>query len=203
MIVKFDHISYSCSIVEKDSVYKQKFAGKYKILFEEIGLKNIQGKQRLFYQHHQYHDLIMLLSERYLPVEITAYEDCKKEKERFFIEQGRIVVETAKAQETEAFFREFGFKRQGEFMILKPILDKQEIVLEIRETMQEYYSRLDNHGFTSLAFWSNNLHSEKRKLETAGYEVTPVEELMVNHRKLKLCFVVGKQQEIVELIGTR
>ena len=202
MIIKFDHISYSCGMEDKKEVF-ERFARQYEVLFEEINLRNISGKQKLFYEKHQYHDLVMFDSKENFPVELTVYDRCRTKEPGLALENNKIVIKTADRKETGFFFEKMGFVPQGNVMVLKTVLNKQKVVLQIEETENEYNQKLDNYGFSSLAFWSNNVEKERKKLKELGYGVTLIEELVVNQKKLYICFVVGKQGEIVELIGIK
>lgn len=198
MIIKVDHISYSGNRVDKKQII-EKFEN-YKVDFEEVNLKNVKGKQSLFNEFHDTHDLVLLKKENSIPIELTLYEGCKNNKSMLEIKDQIILVRSKCRSETEIFFECLGFKEDHGYLYLKTILDNVAIKIRILES-NNYSCKLDNNGYSSLAFWVNNIEKERKRLIKCGYETTPVETLKVNEKILRLCFVIGTQGEVIELIG--
>lgn len=74
MLIKIDHISYSCRTKDIETVREKTFHD-YRIKFRE-SLDNISAKRRYLASWHNRHELIMLFKEGEFPVELTAYESC-------------------------------------------------------------------------------------------------------------------------------
>ncbi len=202
MIVKLDHISYSCAYGEEETV-KASFAG-YEEIFREENIENLLIKSEFMQNQAKEHCLYMLSKEGCCPVEITSYPVSCSGRERLTLEEDAICVRTSDVQETRGFYEALGFGEKEDRMSLKPLLDRTETNIRIVQdpgAAASFY--LDQKGFGILAFVVDNGKKQKKQLESAGIYVTDIQELSVNGRNLKICFAKSKAGDLVELIGIR
>ena len=81
------------------------------------------------------------------------------------------------------------------------MLDKKRIYVKLVESSDYCSHCLDVKGFSSMAWIVNKIEKYTNMLKGQGITVTDISEVIVNKRRLKICFVTGKQGEIIELIG--
>lgn len=202
MIVKFDHVSYSCSY-EQEEQTKASFEG-YEEVFCEKELKNLPIKKEFLKLPAESHNIIMLQKEEAVPIEITAYPECPKGKEKLVVGAGGFVINTADLEKTKVFYEALGFHRDGEKLYMKPMLDTKEIVLQfVQNCGVENATYLDMQGWGILAFVVDNGAKQKKNLENAGIYTTEIQELEVNGKKLKIFFAKSDVGDLVELIAIR
>lgn len=202
MIVKLDHISYSCAFGEEEKV-KASFEG-YQSFFCEERIENLPIKSEFMRGRAKEHGLYMMGKEGCCPIEITSYPECCPGKERLSLEEDAVCIRTPDAVETGAFYERLGFGGSEDGMSLKPLLDKTKIcirIVEASEADDTFY--LDQQGFGILAFVVDNAKKQKAQLESAGIYTTDIQELTVNGKKLKIFFAKSKAGDLVELIGIR
>lgn len=202
MIVKFDHISYSC-ILEEEEAVKTSLSG-YEEVFAEKDLMNLPIKKEFLKLPAKIHNITMLQNPQSLPIEITAYPECVKGEERLSLTDEGIRILTADIEATTDFYQKLGFKQDGENLRIKPMLDASEICLQLTQvsgTSQITY--LDQQGFGILAFVVDNGAKQKRQLESQGIYTTEIQELTVNGKSLKIFFAKSSAGDLVELIGIR
>lgn len=60
--------------------------------------------------------------------------------------------------------------------------------------------RVDDLGFTLVAITSTDLDADHRDLRAAGFPASEIFEVVVNERRLKICFTTGPNGELVELL---
>ena len=202
MIVKFDHVSFSCVWGEETAV-KNSFR-EYEEVFREENIENLSIKSEFMKSEAKKHHLYMLVKDGCYPIEITSYPACTAGRERLSIGSDEIRILTMDVKETEAFYKTLGFTAKDSVMTLKPLLDKTEIRLKIvpdGEIQQELY--LDQQGIGIMAFVVDNAKKQKKQLENAGVYATDIQELVVNGKNLKIFFAKSNAGDLVELIGIR
>ena len=207
MIIKFDHLSYSCSFKEEEDIVKR-FCGTgcYTVQFKE-SIKNIPVKMQLMQNVNDTHGLTMLQpvggnsSQVYLPVEITSYSKVSGCSAYSLID-GIIEFKTVNLKESILFYQQLGFQKESSGMLsLKTMLDRHNIYIRLSECDESYSNCLDVTGFSSIAWIINKMEKYVKTLHEKGIKVTDIDTLTVHGRKLKICFVLGRQGEIIELIG--
>lgn len=202
MIVKFDHISFSCTFADEEMIVKN-FAG-YEEVFSENNLCNLEIKEPFLREKLDTHNIFMLQKEKCYPIEITSYERCQKSKGRLNVEADRICIKTADAELTEQLYKSLGFRGENGILEYKPLLDSEAVKLQIIQDSQAATTTcLDDAGYGILAFVVDNSKKQKKQLEEAGFAVTEIQELAVNEKLLKICFVKSKAGDLIELIGIR
>ena len=199
MIIKFDHISFSgCKDKENEIL---DFFKDYAISFQERELCNIDAKQQFFTEYHSKHDLIMLEHESRIPIEVTLYDSCTYRNPIIDIKEEIIIIKSTSKEKTASFLKNIGFKEKNGRFYLKPVMDNKDVIVEVIEEAGELNSKLDNVGYSSMAFWVNNINKEHKKIMDMGYTVTEIEMLTVHEKCLKIFFVAGPCNEIIEFIG--
>lgn len=206
MIVKFDHISYSCSIKEEEKV-RGMFEG-YHVEFYETDLKNMPMKFPYMHAEQEKHNIILLSKAGSYPVEITAYEICRQRQEgvfaKYVVKDDLIEIYSVNPKKTIEFFELVGMKmdEEGDLWI-KPMLDERVLKIKVCQAEQGIKVHLDEEGFGSLAFVVDNAKRHKEQLLNGGVLCSEIEELFVNGKKLKIFFTNSPTNEIIEFIGLR
>ena len=199
MIVKVVHVSFS-AIKEQEKNILHKFKD-YQIEFEERNLSNISGKQQLLNGYHMYHDIIMLHDNNKLPIEITLYDKCENNIPMIELYGDLIIVNSNNVKYTKELFKNLGFKEVKGKLYLYTLTDQKEIIIKVNEANFIYNNKLDNEGYSSLAFWVSNIIKDRDRLCKQGYTVTDIESIKVNDRTLDIFFLIGSAYEIIEFIG--
>lgn len=206
MIVKFDHISYSCALCDEEKT-QQMFEG-YEAQFHEVDLKNMPMKYKYMHKEQEKHNIMLLTKEGSYPVEITAYESCKKREaafgDKYVLSDNLISIYSECPKETENMFVLLGMKKSETGILeLKPFLDEKKVRIQVLGTTGPKGILLDEEGFGSLAFVVDNAKKQRELLLNGGYECSEIEELIVNGKKLKIFFTNSQTNEIIEFIGLR
>lgn len=206
MIVKFDHLSYSCSEKEEKRVIEGFCnTGSYRVQFYEK-IKNVKVKMNILQYPSEFHGLAMLQPADKneivnIPVEITSYPEVKGDSP-YNLKEGIIEFKTKNLRESRNFFQQLGFREvENGILSLKTILDKKIYNIRLVETNIDYSGYLDVNGFSSMACIVAKIEEYVKELKRREMTVTDLEQVFVNNRKLKVCFACGKYGEIVELIG--
>lgn len=202
MIVKFDHISYSCAFGEEEQT-KALFPA-YQEAFAEQDLENLSIKAEFLKEPAKRHNITMLRGEGFYPIEITSYPQCFAGADRYAPEADIIRIFTPDVASTADFYGQLGFRQEGEDLVMKPMLDTREIRLRIEAAPdREVDTYLDQQGYGSLAFVVDNGARQKKQLEGLGIYTTEIQELTVNGKLLKIFFAKSSAGDLVEFIGVR
>lgn len=203
MIIKFDHISFSCG---KEQAEALPITAGYEKLFHRLSLRNLSCKNFFFQEFHSDHNIYMYEKAGALPVEITAYDSCFSGRNNMIVENDAIIFYSPDPPKTMAFLMLFGFKEEQtgeERFVLKGnyILGVSVTVRIIKTDYVEW--KLDKTGWSSLGFLSSDAEKELSRLSAAGYYVTDVEELQVNNNLMNIGFCRGPFGEIIEIISIK
>lgn len=115
-----------------------------------------------------------------------------------------------KVYNKESFVMEwlnYGFKQIDENTLeIKSLLSGGKTYIVKMKTvnkLEDYY--LDNHGYTALAMVSSSLERDYGILKNQGLYVTDIEEIWLNNnkKKVKVFFLKGSNNEIIEFIGVK
>lgn len=116
MIIKFDHLSYSCSEKEEESVIKEFCnSGSYRVQFHEK-IKNVKIKENMMQYPSEFHGLTMLQPTNKnetanFPIEITSYPKVRGDSP-YILKNGVIEFRTKDQKESKSFFRQMGFQEE-------------------------------------------------------------------------------------------
>lgn len=199
MILKFDHISYSCKQECENNVSFE----TYNEVFCEKNLLNLQIKKELLECESKHHTIKMLNSSENYPIEITSYPNCNQNGRKYELINGEIAVYTSNPEKTLQYMKNIGFRQvEDNLLQLKPMLDAGPVMVRViydeRVPLKWF---LDYEGFGSLAFVVDNAVKYKRKLEERGIYVTDAQQLCVNGKNLNIFFSISESGEIVEFIS--
>lgn len=204
MIVKFDHITYTCATAYEDDV--KNMLPQYKVKFKEKNLFNIEIKNELMNKKQKYHNITMLYKDKGLPIELTTYDSCEVDSNVFNLSDTVISINTANKEKTEILLSDLGFNKEtnnSDRWVLHPILDNVDILVEVKENNSEVISYLDANGFTSIAFIVINSSKYRQRLLKLGYQVSEINQLIVNNKELSIFFLIGYSGEIIEFISIK
>lgn len=201
MLIKFDHITFSCS---KNNIYSAiDEYPNYSILFYD-NVKNLSVKKKDMYNYCSTHDIVLLVpkNENSLPIEITAYETTTPNIKAplTLINYEKIQIHSSKIEETEKLLLALGFKKNGVLFHYKSIFAPRNVCIEIVEVNSQQCCKFDLEGYTCLAFMSNSAEKERARL-CINFHCSNLQNLDVNGKKLELFFVYGTAGEIIEIFS--
>lgn len=104
------------------------------------------------------------------------------------------------------FWKLFGFVEESmplkKSMVYKSILPNQKgiqlVFNEVVDNKQKYH--LNDIGFNCLAFITTSIDKDRNKFVKNGFRSTSIEQIQINGRLLRVCFVIGNNGELAELI---
>lgn len=205
MVLKIDHVSFSC---EKGQENSANVTPIYERVFFETDLPNISCKRELLKNHADTHNIIMYhAGESYIPIEVTQYPSVKNVNNDISLNQRAIEWKVKSIKESMGYFETVGFKCIDEtntyaIMKLKPFLDKEPIEISLLETEQiSAEGFLDVFGYSSLGLLVDNVEMELNKFAARNFVTTEVNSLEVNGKKMNVAFTKGPSNEIIELIA--
>lgn len=205
MILKVDHVSFSCPT---DYQYTEVMPPGFHVDFIEKDLENIPCKFPFLYKRQDTHTIIFLKYEDSAPIEVTQYKHCSNVETNIELRDGRYCLYVNDICASQLFFENLGFKttsvdNQEITMEIKPILDKFVFKIKLMPIKNNNTWFLDQTGFSSIAFFVDDVQKTMNKMKKNGYEITFPQELKVNDKKLNIGFVRGKSGEIIEIIGLK
>lgn len=206
MVIKVDHVSYSCTT---DEEYRHILTDGYRLSFKEKNLINAPCKKDLLLHGAVAHDIIFYNSlHGDIPLEITIYPHTQKADDEYMaISSKEVIFYVRDLYRSIQFFRCFGMvidSQSDDEALLQIIsaLDKSCFYLKLIKTKQDTSKRyLDCTGYSSLALFVDNTVKISQKVAKTGFKVTEVSSIEVNRRKLLVSFAIGSNGEIVELIS--
>ena len=202
MVLKLDHVSFSCG---KEFEITNIIPNGYDKKFEEIDLQNIACKIPFLKRKCKTHNIFMYEGEtdKSIPIEVTQYTDVVDYKTSIKLDGRRIMWPVVDTEAAKEFFVAVGGKADSDLprVVFKPFLDKASFEIEFVEAKDNEMPFLDVEGFSSLGIFSDNAKKEMDKMSNKGYFVTEVSEIVVDGKKMDIGFVMGKNNEIVEFIS--
>lgn len=206
MIVKFDHISYSCALSQENNI-RNLFSG-YEVQFHEIGLENLSMKRAYMRDVQEEHNIMLLQKKGSYPIEITAYQTCHSRtsgiEDKYVLMDDCILIYSENPEATVMFFELLGMKKGEDSVLeLKPLLDEKTVRIQVCKAEECAQVYLDDEGFGSLAFVVDNAKKQRQLLKDNNIKCSEVEELVVNGKELKIFFTKSSAGEIIEFIGLR
>ncbi|MCM1213723.1 MAG: hypothetical protein NC331_00485 [Lachnospiraceae bacterium] len=202
MIMKFDHISFSC---ERKSVRSVSSISGYELQFQNFNLRNIDCKKIFFREPQQGHDIYLYEKVQDVPVEITAYDTCFQGEDSMDVENSTVIMYSPDPGKTSEFLASLGLKKMescGDELFLEGKFALGRVSCAIRKVNAVEW-KLDKTGWSSICFLSSDTKKELQRIQAAGYNVTSVEELTVNQKRMDIGFCTGPFGEIVEIISIK
>lgn len=206
MILKFDHISYSCGLGQE---FKRILPNGYREAFREMDLSNISCKQRYLRHGSRTHNIFMFQpTGSDLPIEVTQYPTVTGKNEALQLMDGEIQWDVEDLASAVDFFacldaKEHAGSDQRKVVEITPFLEKAGIRIHLREKKADRKRRtfLDVEGFSSLAFFVDDARKYLAGVHEAGFFGTEISSIAVNGKWLDIAFVEGANGELVELIS--
>ncbi|MBI1984712.1 MAG: hypothetical protein HYS60_01215 [Candidatus Wildermuthbacteria bacterium] len=127
-------------------------------------------------------------------------------KKRPFVLQ-ELALHAENLDESESFWSCFGFQRvlaEDDCRMLKfasPFQASPCVLYLLQSAGPMRKTKLDDAGFASIAFISNNVGEERDFLDKRHVHPSAVEQLNVHGKTFSICFAQGSQGEIVELLS--
>lgn len=205
MVIKFDHVSYSCEMNED---YSHILTSDYFEVFREVGLPNAPCKNILLCNGANKHDIVLYHSKTGgLPIEITAYPNMNSQFTYMSISENVIIINVNDLKTAINFFSCFDMvvtTTGVNFSVLRIVTVLDKIAFYIKLIEKEIIcnkAALDNKGYSSVALFVDNVERILKKCEQKGFSITEISPVYVNGRKLLVAFAIGRNMEIVELIS--
>ncbi len=203
MILKIDHVSFSCD--EKEN-FINCIPEDYFISFSEIDLPNVECKRKLLLgQENATHNIFMFQNDAgNIPIEVTQYH-VTAGKSEIIVDKSDIYIPTCDITESMRFYMCFGMKAieksaEGVVLELSTFLDKTSLRIHLTKSAKTRKPYLDVDGFSSIGLFVDCIEAEASKLCNEGYAFTGISPLTVNGNVMKVAFFYGKTGDIVELI---
>lgn len=199
MILKFDHIAFSCIKAELHETITQ-FWG-YEPVFIEYDLPNLLIKEKLMLHKENTHDIALLRHKEKLPVEITAYDNVNDLVGKYDIKDSAIIAVTSSIQKSTFFYEAIGFKCDPDNCYrIHPMLDDRKIEIQFKESTTGQNNYLDSAGFCCIAFITNKIDKEKVRLEKMSIYTTDIMKFKVGGKLLSIFFAYNEYGDVVEFI---
>lgn len=131
MIIKFDHIAYTCQKKDKEKVFGS--LKNYKPVFMEEGVENLIIKKQLMSNWQENHDISLWEASEMLPIEITAYDMTKNGIKKYDVNGNIIIAATNSFSESYGFYKAIGFKETKGYMELSTLMGISPIRISIYE----------------------------------------------------------------------
>ena len=202
MILKFDHIAYSCNKEEISSL--SNILKDYSLVFCEKNVKNLKIKEKLMFEYKDNHDIYLFEHKNNYPIEVTAYSNLSFKTDKYLLFEDYIVVNTSSFINSYDFYQKIGFKDiENNFLRINTIIgNSTKIQIQNNEILDECKSnKLDSKGFCCLAFITNNIAKEKRRLDSLNIITTDIMELELHKKQMNIFFAYNEYGDICEFIG--
>ncbi len=202
MILKFDHIAYSCNKEEVSSL--SNILKDYTLVFCEKNVKNIKIKENLMFEYKDNHDIYLFEHKSNYPIEVTAYSNVADKTEKYLLFENNIVVNTSCFEKSCDFYKKIGFKDiENNFLQINTVIgNSTKIQIQNNETSVKCKSnKLDSKGFCCLAFITNNIAKERRRLDSQNIITTDIMELELHKKQMNIFFAYNEYGDICEFIG--
>lgn len=113
----------------------------------------------------------------------------------------QVHINTDNVENSRLFWEKLGFQsNMHETLIFSPILSGQPLCLHLHHDPGFARQKtLDAWGIYSMAFLSHNAELEQKKLVRRGITVTDINTLSLGGSLLRIFFVVGAQNELIEI----
>lgn len=201
MVLKIDHISYSCAVGSK---IDEKIKG-YTKAFEEVDLPNISCKSSFLKLGSAVHNISMYVSNDGFPVEVTAYPVVDGACDAIEFDGNTVTWHVSDVMAAADLFTSLGARAsetEDGLFLLKPFLEKKPLYIKLVEDKEKTASGyLDFEGWSSIGLFVDNSEKEALKLAKKNYQVTGISQITVNSQKLDIAFVKGKNNELIEFIS--
>ena len=207
MILKFDHISFSCSSEVEAARY---VPAHYIEVFRDIELNNIPCKMKYLKFKSPKHNIIMLAptapNGRGIPIEITQYPEVLPNTKTLSFKDDTIFWEVSDIPAARRFFLSLGAKEANNMkrLVLSPFLDKNKIFIQLSEnSMCAREPFLDIAGFSSIGIFVDNIQKHLAQCAAAGFPISEISPIKVQERWMNIAFAEGENGELVELISIK
>lgn len=127
----------------------------------------------------------------------------KQSKNHFVF--NKFVIQSHNIEQSIFFWNELGFKNlnpeRNQFLFESIFSSKKyELFIKFTKIKKDYL--LDNSGWPCIAFLTNSIVNEKDRL-SEYFETTKIESILINKKELKIFFVKGPSNELVEIISVQ
>lgn len=207
MILKFDHISYSCS---SELDVKNNVPAHYTEAFRNMELDNIPCKMKYLKFKSPKHNIIMLVPKAFqsagIAIEVTQYPKVVHGVENLSFKEYTIFWNVVDVVSARRLFLSLGAKEESSAnsLVLSPFLDKKKIFIQLIENttcVREPF--LDISGFSSIGLFVDNIPKHLEQCVAAGFQTSDISPIKVQEKWMNIAFVEGKNGELVELISIR
>lgn len=215
MILGTSHIAISTYDIESDiKTYIEK---GFSLQFLEKNLPNSRFKEPFLSTHTPLHSLAVLNGKSGIDLELvqhhTSIPDSIKTKDHYLrpeIDNGSVMeleYDAYQFEESITFLNNLaGFSLVEEsdtfkLLEMRSLIPKWRSRIRVIKSDQKLNPALDQPGATCIAFLTSNLNKELNRLGEKGYHKSSPAFLMeVNDKELKIAFIRGPSNEIIELI---
>lgn len=207
MILAIDHVAYTSNSINQDiDIFTQ---NGYTIDFDVKNIPNPEIKKELMTDYSEIHDLMLLKKTNSYSIEILNHKNSFSNNS--FIKNSinsinsidTLQIETTNFEKSLEFWRSFGYNEENNLLVFNSIFQSSKLYLSLNETDTANKTTLDTTGFNCIAFITNNINRECKRLNSLGYQTTSLNNISFNNKNMTVAFVISDQKEIVELIEVK
>lgn len=207
MIVHIDHLAFTTTDLMQD--IKNLQTNGYSLRFCECAVKNIDIKKDLMRNFTQTHDLALLDHKENISIELIKYPQIylpKINEVQKNYDFKKIIINAYNFSESIKFWKCLGFKECSQDTVkaclsFRSLLKNCEYFISLqKKTDFNKKIYLDDLGFSSIALISTSINNDRNLFKKQNFDVTPIEALELNGKKLNIFFAVGPSYELVEII---
>ena len=195
MIVGFDHLALNFKSLESAKEFINK--NEFQVLFSQSNIPNHKSKIKLINNFHEQHSLIYCKDKNGFNVELTIYGD---NKNTYFdayqinsnFPKKIIMLSNNIDKDLILLLKNFNFIKQinnnnFDYLIsLKTISSSLSCTIELKNSpLNLVKSKLDDIGYTCIAFLTTSLHKDMSELNKFGAsDLTEAHTLKINNKTL-------------------
>lgn len=204
MILKIDHISYSCDRLSKQNSLVLE---NYQKIFGEESLENIDCKKKLLKLGSNTHNIYMYQSKCGAPIEITQYPVVSGNNTSIEVNGYSVLWRVSDVRRSVDMFCDLGFEIQKQdkksaILYIIPFLDKKRYeIIFVQDKKRCGSGYLDVNGFSSLGIFVDSVKKTIGSVRDENIYVSGISRLCINKRMMDIAFIRGASGEIVEVIG--
>lgn len=212
MILSIDHIALTCSDSSRACQYLTSMG--YKERFAAVNVPNPVIKKNLSQTWCATHDLLFFEKPDSFNIEVIKYDAVYEGKSFLtpvfehaeYVPGKTIIISAVDLERAYQFWSLFGIKvltkeRDHYVCVFQTPFSKEVFFIIALSQALCADTLMDLAGFNCIAFVSASLVNDHQLFIKKGINVTPIEDIVVNGKKLFIFFAKGSQGENVEVIG--
>jgi hypothetical protein len=139
-------------------------------------------------------------------LDFNIFVKYKKQKSGKLV--NNFIIKTNTVLESIKFWNQLGFfekesSQNYSKMVFNSIINKKEIIIHLIKEDNQREKFLDDLGANCIAFLSHSIEKERKKFLELSFEITDIESIILNDKKIQVFFVKGPSNELVEIFSLK